>query len=221
MIEDRSRRGSDFARELSAATDGWIQDLFASVVPDPTGVALLAVGGYGRAELCPGSDLDLLLVHQNRRDIGRIAEALWYPIWDQRVKLGHSVRTMKEALALAADDLDTATSLLDVRTIGGAADLGAELASTAQARWKEGGLKWLGALSAAVAARAEAFGELAFLLEPDLKESRGGLRDVHTLRWAALARPVLLERDDERLRAAYEVLLEARVELHRITGPAR
>ena len=158
VIEDRSRRGSDFARELSAATDGWIQDLFASVVPDPTGVALLAVGGYGRAELCPGSDLDLLLVHQNRRDIGRIAEALWYPIWDQRVKLGHSVRTMKEALALAADDLDTATSLLDVRTIGGAADLGAELADTAQARWTEGGLKWLGALSAAVATRAEAFG---------------------------------------------------------------
>ena len=218
VIEDRSRRGSAFARELSAATDGWIQDLFASVVPDPTGVALLAVGGYGRAELCPGSDLDLLLVHRNRRDISRIAEALWYPIWDQRVKLGHSVRTVKEALALAADDLDTATSLLDVRTIGGGTDLGAELASAAQARWKEGGLKWLGALSAAVATRADAFGELAFLLEPDLKESRGGLRDVHTLRWAALARPVLLERDDQRLRAAYEVLLAARVELHRITG---
>src|SRR5687767_15040644 len=88
VIEDRSRRGSAFARELSAATDGWIQDLFASVVPDPTGVALLAVGGYGRAELCPGSDLDLLLVYRNRRDISRIAEALWYPIWDQRVKLG-------------------------------------------------------------------------------------------------------------------------------------
>ncbi|MGE3686940.1 MAG: [protein-PII] uridylyltransferase [Acidimicrobiia bacterium] len=218
VIGDRSKRGSAFARALASVTDGWLQDLFASVVPDPTGVALLAVGGYGRAELCPGSDLDLVLVHRNRRDIGEIAQALWYPIWDQRVKLGHAVRTMKEAISLAADDLDTATALLDVRTIGGAAELGAELGETARARWVQGGLKWLGALSTSVAARAEAFGELAFLLEPDLKESRGGLRDVHTLRWAALARPVLLERDDERLRAAYEVLLEARVELHRITG---
>jgi [protein-PII] uridylyltransferase len=218
ILGDCTLRGSRLTRALSDTTDAWLTELFAAVVADPTGVALLAVGGYGRAELCPGSDLDLLLVHDNRRDIGEIAEALWYPIWDQKVKLGHAVRTVKEAVALAADDLDTATSLLEIRTVGGATELGATLSATVRANWQRGAMRWLEALAASVAARAEAFGELAFLLEPDLKESRGGLRDVQVLRWAAAARPILLERDGERLRAAYETLLTARVELHRITG---
>ena len=82
-------------------------------------MALVAVGGYGRGELAPWSDLDLLLLHDAKRGIAPVAERLWYPIWDTKLKLGHAVRTVKEALRLAADDLDTATSYLTLRHLAG------------------------------------------------------------------------------------------------------
>ena len=79
------------------------------------------MGGYGRGELCPGSDLDLLLLHRgrgrDRGDLARLAEQLWYPVWDRGLKLGHAVRTVKEAVALAATDLNTATAQLDLRPV--------------------------------------------------------------------------------------------------------
>ena len=83
------------------------------------GVALVALGGYGRRELSLQSDLDVLLLHDGRSDIGSIADAVWYPVWDTGVKLGHAVRTPKEALALAADDLDSMTALLQARHLAG------------------------------------------------------------------------------------------------------
>ena len=117
--------GLDLVTQWTRTVDRWVASLFAravggdpstaAVAPPPSGVALLAVGGYGRGQLCPASDLDLLLLHAKAIDARPIAEALWYPIWDAGVKLGHSVRTPKDALALASDDLDTATALLDVR----------------------------------------------------------------------------------------------------------
>ena len=92
------------------------------------GVALVAVGGYGRAELSLQSDIDVVLLHTGRSDIGALADRVWYPIWDEGVKLGHAVRTPKEALTLAADDLDTATSFLQVRHVAGDEDLTDDLA---------------------------------------------------------------------------------------------
>ena len=81
----------------------------------------MAVGGYGRGDLCPGSDLDVLLVHdgKNRKEVEQLAPQIWYPLWDAGLKLGHGVRTVKEAVSLAADNLDVATSLLDARLIAG------------------------------------------------------------------------------------------------------
>jgi len=218
VIGDRDRHGSALTSALSAVTDDWLRALFSAAVTDHRDIALVAVGGYGRAELCPGSDLDLVLVHAGRKDIAAVAESLWYPIWDQKVKLGHAVRTVNDALALAKDDLDTATSLLDVRLIAGDAGLAGALASGARTQWERDALRWLAALSRSVSTRAQTLGELAFLLEPDLKESRGGLRDAQALRWAGLARPVLLDGDAPALEAAYEELLATRVELHRSTG---
>ena len=180
-------------------------------------MALLAVGGYGRAELAPQSDIDVLLLHTGVKDIGAIAEAIWYPIWDEGLKLGHSVRTPKEALALAADDLDTATSLVTVRHLAGDASLSADLADRALALWRKRARRWLAEISTRVRTRQAEAGEVAFLLEPDLKEGRGGLRDVHAIRWAELAQTVMLEGDDATLEANNDVLLDARVELHRIT----
>ena len=128
------------------------------------------------------------------------------------------MRTTREALTLAADDLDTATSLLQVRHVAGDEDLTDDLARRAIEQWQKRSKRWLEDLSRRVRARHETAGEVAFLLEPDLKEGRGGLRDVHALRWAEAARSLLWEGDDPVLEEAYGSLLSARVELHRRTG---
>jgi [protein-PII] uridylyltransferase len=182
------------------------------------GVALVAVGGYGRAELSLQSDIDVVLLHGGRSDIGTLADRVWYPIWDEGVKLGHAVRTPKEALALAGDDLDTATSFLQIRHVAGDPNLTDDLARRALEQWQKRAKRWLEELSRRVRERHDAAGEVAFLLEPDLKEGRGGLRDVHALHWAEAARRLLWQGDDPALHEAYDILLSARVELHRRTG---
>lgn len=219
LLADRTLSGAPLCRALAHATDGWLATVFADASVGVNGaVSLVAVGGYGRGELAPGSDLDLVLLHDLKRGVERIAEQLWYPIWDTRLKLGHAVRTVKEAIRLAADDLDTATSLLEVRHIAGDLALTRKLHEQAREQWRRRSRSWLAQLADSVDERRGRAGEVAFLLEPDLKDGRGGLRDVHALRWAEAADMVLLEGDDEALQRAYDVLLGARVELHRLAG---
>jgi [protein-PII] uridylyltransferase len=220
LQEDASLVGRALCRAHSDAVDAWLAALLVEALDGRGGgdVALVAVGGYGRAELSLQSDVDALLLHRGRADIGEIADRLWYPVWDAGVKLGHAVRTPREALALAADDLDTATSLLEVRHVAGAPSLTADLAEAAAGQWRKRSKRWLAELSRRTAERHERSGEVAFLLEPDLKEGRGGLRDVHALRWAEAARALLWEGDSHVLDGAYDVLLAARVELHRRAG---
>ncbi len=218
LAADTTSVGRDLCRAYSAAVDTWLAELFADATGGASGIALVAVGGYGRGELSLQSDIDVLLLHDGRDDIGAVADRLWYPIWDKGLKLGHSVRTTKEALALAADDLDTATSLLRTRVVAGEAQLAEGLAAKAMAQWQKRSKRWLAELSRRVTERHERAGEVAFLLEPDLKEGRGGLRDVHALRWAEAARSLLWGGDDAALDEAYATLLGARVELHRRTG---
>ena len=121
-------------------------------------------------------------------------------------------------LGLASDDLDTATALLSARHIAGDALLTSELAKRGQEQWSNKAGGWLSELATRVEARHVEAGEVAFRLEPDVKDGRGGMRDVHALRWAEAARRVLLHHDDRELDKAYAVLLDARVELHRHTG---
>src|SRR4051794_6593849 len=219
LLQDRTRTGAAWCRALAAATDAWLAELFAAAVEGAQGrYALVAVGGYGRGELAPWSDLDVVLLHDDPKRVDAVAQRLWYPIWDTKLKLGHGVRTVKEASRLAAEDLDTATSLLDVRHLAGDQRLTAELRREGLRRWQDRARVWLGALSERVKQRHQASGEVAFLLEPDLKDGRGGLRDVHALNWATKAGAVLLRGDDWALAAAYDVLLGARVELHRLAG---
>ena len=219
LLADRSHSGAALCRSLSSVTDAWLQGLCA-VAAETTDepAALVAVGGYGRGELAPGSDLDLLLLHDSRRGVNAMAEALWYPIWDAGLKLGHSVRTVKEAGRLAGDDLTVATSLLDVRHLAGESRLTDQLRDQSMRQWRKHSRRWLGDLATVVEQRHRTAGEVAFLLEPNLKDGRGGLRDVHALHWAEQAEMVLLEGDRDSLRQAYDVLLGARVELHRATG---
>ena len=218
LFADPTLRGVELCRVYSDRMDQWLAGLFTQAASGAGGVSLVAVGGYGRREMSPQSDIDVLLLHAGVKGVATIAERVWYPIWDEGLKLGHSVRTTKEALALAADDLDTATSLVTVRHLAGDAALTAELAERAVALWRKRAGRWLREISKRVRQRQADAGEVAFLLEPDLKEGRGGLRDVHAIRWAELAQTVMLEGDDAVLAHNHDVLLSTRVELHRLTG---
>ncbi|MEX2293005.1 MAG: [protein-PII] uridylyltransferase [Acidimicrobiales bacterium] len=220
LHQDTSLIGRSLCQRYSHLVDGWLGELLESAEAEcgAGGVALVAVGGYGRAELSLQSDIDVVLLHDSRSDIGALADRIWYPIWDEGLKLGHAVRTEREALALAADDLDTATSLLQIRHVVGEQELTNRLSQRALVQWQKRSKRLLEVMSRRVRERHESAGEVAFLLEPDLKEGRGGLRDVHALRWAEAAQRLLWEGDDPVLDAAYDMLLAARVELHRRTG---
>ena len=221
VVADRELRGRAMCRALSDVTDEWLAALLLEACHgDASGLSLVATGGYGRQELAPGSDLDVWLLHGGRTDVAEVAERLWYPVWDAGLKLGHAVRTSKQALAMAADDLDTATAALSARLIAGDPGPAAGLIDSVLERWGKRGVRWMDTLHRRVRERHAASGEVAFLLEPDLKEGRGGLRDIHALRWAEAARPVMLPGDDATLTEAEDILLDVRVALHRATGRA-
>jgi [protein-PII] uridylyltransferase len=220
LLDDRGLTGADWCLQHARLVDEWLAALFNAASHSASGVALVAIGGYGRAELCPSSDIDIMLLHDKRVDVGDVADRLWYPIWDSGLKLGHSVCTVRQALQLAGDDLDTATALLTPRHIAGDERLTAELTERAVAQWQNGARRWLDELGRRVDARHANAGEVAFLLEPDLKEGRGGMRDVHALKWAEAARRVLFANDAAALETGYAVLLDARVELQRASGRA-
>ena len=215
LLQDRSIRGSQFTRQLSDSADHWLENLFNDAIGKRSDIALLAVGGYGRQDLSPLSDLDVLLLHRKTEDISEVAEAIWYPIWDQGEKLGHAVRTIDETLELSAEDLDTATALLSCRHIAGSKKLSEDLFSLALAQWKNNARSWLPRLAASIEERHRVKGEIAFMLEPELKEGRGGLRDVHAMGWANQSGQDSLELEHHQLLESYEIILRARVELHR------
>uniref|UniRef100_UPI0034DFE5AE [protein-PII] uridylyltransferase family protein n=1 Tax=Streptomyces harbinensis TaxID=1176198 RepID=UPI0034DFE5AE len=166
--------------QLAQLTDTWLTGLLGHRPHTPR-VALVAVGGYGRGELSPRSDLDLLLLHDGTgtaAEIAALADRVWYPVWDLGISLDHSVRTLAEAHETAADDLKVHLGLLDARHIAGDAALTTELRTALLAQWRAQAPARLPALHELGRERARRHGELPFLLEPDLKEARGGLRDA-------------------------------------------
>ena len=180
------------------------------------GVALVAVGGYGRKELLPGSDLDVLMLHDGRDGIARIADRIWYPVWDSGARLDHAVRTVPQARRVARNDLKVALGLLNARHVAGDPDLTTRLREGALEDWRSNARTRLAELKALHEERARLHGELAFLLEPDLKESRGGQRDVHAIQ--AIAAAWVAPAPGPKVRAAYEQVLDARHVLHEVTG---
>ncbi|MCX2967509.1 MULTISPECIES: [protein-PII] uridylyltransferase [Streptomyces] len=208
---------------LATLTDTWLAGLLARAGGGraPTGVALVAVGGYGRGELSPRSDLDVLLLHDGARaaaELAALADGLWYPVWDQGLDLDHAVRTVAEARRTAADDLKAQLGLLDARHVAGDAGLTAVLRTELLAQWRAQAPRRLPELRALGRARAERHGEARYLLEPDVKEARGGLRDVTALR--AVAASWLADAPRAGLAAARATLLDARDALHLTTGRA-
>jgi len=223
LIDRTDLGGLAFCRAYAAEADGWLAGLADRAVEgNPPSLALLAVGGYGRGELCPYSDLDVVLVHDGHRNVSKVADAIWYPVWDQGVHLDHSVRKPAEVLEAAENDLRVALGLLDARLVWGEQRVAGPLLSEAVSLWRSKlGAKWLPMLSAQMAERHRTQGEVAFLLEPDLKESHGGLRDANVLRAMAVYAPKLADYVDlETVGPAAETLTNIRVELHRRAGRA-
>ncbi|MFF9911394.1 [protein-PII] uridylyltransferase [Streptomyces sp. NPDC013457] len=220
LLTEKGRSGPPRRAALARLTDDWLAGLFTAARP-PRGVALVAVGGYGRGELSPRSDLDLLLLHDGTADAGTVAglaDRIWYPVWDLGLALDHSVRTPAEARRTAGDDLKVQLGLLDARPVAGDLGLVAGLRTAVLADWRNQAPKRLPELDALCRERAERMGELQFLLEPDLKEARGGLRDAQVLR--AVAASWLADAPREGLDEARRRLLDARDALHLTTGRA-
>ncbi|MEV6601822.1 [protein-PII] uridylyltransferase [Actinoplanes sp. NPDC051346] len=197
----------------AAALDAWLTSVFPSHVP---GVSLVAVGGLGRRDVAPHSDLDLVLLHRGTAGVDRIAAALWYPIWDARLGLDHSVRTLPEALSVAHDDVKVSLGLLDARHVAGDAALSAELIAAAGDQWRRTVVRLLPQLRELTATRWATHGELAFLLEGDLKEAAGGLRDLTILR--GIGRAGFADTLRPAVRAAALHLRDTRDALHLATG---
>ncbi|SEC67219.1 [protein-PII] uridylyltransferase [Streptomyces melanosporofaciens] len=224
LLQEGSRSGPPRRSALAELTDQWLAALLTGGTQTAgigRGVALVAVGGYGRGELSPRSDLDVLLLHDGSADrsaLAALADHLWYPVWDMGLALDHSVRTPDEARATAAEDLKVQLGLLDARHIAGDQALTADLRTTVLADWRAQAPRRLPELHALCQERAERHGELQFLLEPDLKEARGGLRDATALR--AIAASWLADAPREGLDDARRRLLDARDALHLSTGRA-
>lgn len=212
LLTTSSVVGPELRRRLTALYDEWLR----SLAPDRDGVALVAVGGFGREELAPHSDLDLLLLHRLRpQEVGRIADRIWYPIWDAGLGLDHSVRTVDQAIAVAANDIKVMLGLLDIRYVAGDLALATEAAEAISQAWRANGARRAIELRQMAAERREAFGSAAYLLEPNLKHAYGGLRDGAILR--ALARAQLIDIRPP-VNDARQLMLDVRGEVQRIAG---
>ena len=208
-----------FAREQRAvALDAWLTNLYQAAGAE-TGAALLALGGLGRRECAPHGDLDLVLLHAGRDDVSAIAEKIWYPIWDAGLTLDHSVRTHEQAVRVAQDDTKAALGLLDIRHLAGDRALTAQLREAALIEWRKRARQHLPVLRELTTHRWRQQGELAFLLDGDLKEARGGLRDVRVLRGVAYAQVADAWRPP--VRAGYTRLLDVRDCLHLVAARRR
>jgi len=230
LVSDGPPPGRAWCLAWTAAVDEAIAALWVAA-GSPPAVTVVAVGGYGRRELCPSSDVDLLVLHEDLEpgELDEIARAVFHPLWDAGCKLGHAVRSTRQLVGDALGELDTATAVLDGRVVAGAG-----------ARFEDGRARLLDKLSGrrsfvqtlatADAERRHKAGDAAEQLEPDVKNGAGGLRDVQSLRWlaAALVGEVGIgalvadghvgAADAQRLRAAEDELLALRVALHLATG---
>ncbi|MEU0335324.1 [protein-PII] uridylyltransferase [Streptomyces sp. NPDC006193] len=238
LLTEEARSGPPRRAALSELTDDWLAGLFRAAVDGkgakrtprqagsgreeggPPGVSLVAVGGYGRGELSPRSDLDLVLLHDGSDPaaVAALADRLWYPVWDLGLALDHSVRTPAEARRTAGEDLKVQLGLLDARHLAGDPGLTAGLRTAVLADWRDQAPRRLPELKELCAERAARQGELRYLLEPDLKEARGGLRDATALR--AVAASWLADAPREGLAEARRRLLDVRDALHLATGRA-
>ncbi len=236
-LHERGLPGIQVGNRLSSLLDSVVSDLFESVLEDldqadagglREKVALVPHGGYGRRVLAPYSDVDLMILHDPSvaGDVAQFAKRLTQDIYDTGLDLGHSVRTVADACRLARNDPIIFTSLVESRYLAGSDPLFRDF----QERFSKAAQRRSAALLTSLidSRRAEQhkYGETVYLLEPNIKRSRGGLRDIQLIRWIGFAKygvadPDHLQRigalshhDQRRLRAAHEFLARTRNEMH-------
>ena len=207
----------------SDAADARLAALHAdavAAVPEAAGrTSLVAVGGYGRGEMSPHSDLDVVLLHAPGLAVdavARLADAVWYPLWDDGAPLDHAVRDTRIMRHVADRDWRAALGMLDARHVAGETALSLDLRSAVLADWRRGARTRLSGLRDACAERADRDGELAHAAVPDLKQSRGGLRDGVVLR--ALVASWLVDVPHQQAEELRSALLDVRDALHVAAG---
>ncbi|MET1073011.1 MAG: [protein-PII] uridylyltransferase [Umezawaea sp.] len=220
LAPGRKRLTGELLREaLVDLHEFWLTAHATSAGVTGPGMALVAVGGLGRRELVPYSDLDLVLVHNGHKGIDAIADKLWYPLWNSGVGLDHSVRTVGEGLRVAAGDLRTALGLLDARHLAGDTEVSQRLAESARQAWRSNVRTRLDEMAESAQRRWARSGEIAHRVEPDLKHGRGGLRDITLL--DALSVAQLTDRPSVEVNDARRLLLDVRTELRRVARKPR
>ena len=241
---DRHRGGAgglEIASAWSTVMDHLIRHLFAAISAEHTQqfpasrgrFALVAQGGYGRGELNPQSDIDLLFLYGWKVSpfVETLTEKLLYTLWDAALQVGHATRSIAECARLAAIDMKVRTSLLDARFLCGDYALYEDFDKKMESRLIRKGVKrFVREKLGENGARHEQFGGSVYLLEPEVKEGEGGLRDIQTARWIARAElgvkdldalalnGIVAPSDIAQLKESQDFLLRVRNELHFSTG---
>ncbi|MHB8809499.1 MAG: [protein-PII] uridylyltransferase [Desulfobulbaceae bacterium] len=185
--------GHELLQRQTQLADAFITGHFngSAAVREARGnVALVALGGYGRGELYPFSDIDLLLLHDRgaAKDMQGVAESILYPLWDSGYEVGHSVRTPDGAVNFARDDFIFQVSLLDARFLAGSKELFARLRERYQKKILDGGRRrFVEVMEDFRTERRQKYGSHSYLLEPHIKEGKGGLRDIQAMLWVGKA----------------------------------
>jgi [protein-PII] uridylyltransferase len=217
-----TRTPARFSREV----DEWVRSACRGIDPEVAPFMLLALGGYGRQELFPFSDIDLLvcLPESGSVDTEAVAQALFLPLWDSGFDVGHGVRTVPESISLAGADFEVLCSLLDARLLAGPADdFGRfrDAVGDLVRSHRDDLVPWLARTRQE---RHLRFGRTPHLLAPNLKEGRGGLRDLHTIHWLETVwrfcgeePPFLAVSEAEALAGHAAFLADVRCALHRLS----
>jgi [protein-PII] uridylyltransferase len=211
--------GTRERRARSNEGDLLLSSLFTESGAKAHEVAIAAVGGFGRGELSPGSDLDIVILHSGslpEKELSDLVNKILYPLWDKNIKIDHSVRTRSEVREAAELDLKVVLGLLDIRLVCGNPDLVAAVQVDAIDEWRKNSKRRLPELEKSMSERHERVGELAYLLEPDLKEARGGLRDITAIR--AINKSASISIPIERISFAESILANVREALHIVSG---
>jgi [protein-PII] uridylyltransferase len=241
---EKSGEGAVVMREQCFLMDQLIRALYDLVtgeiypLPNPTSgerLAIVAVGGYGRGELAPHSDIDLLFLVPYKRTphTEQVVEYLLYLLWDLGLKIGHATRSVEECLRQAKSDLTIRTGLLEARYLWGEQTLFSELKRRFDSEVVRGtAAPFVEAKLAERDARHQRVGDSRYQLEPNIKEGKGGLRDLHTLFWIAkyiyrtddvgkLVELGILSADEsQRFDHAQKLLWTVRCHLHYLAGRA-
>ena len=207
--------GRKLVQALTAAMDAAVRAVWSEAVDVPDRIALVALGGYGRAELSPHSDVDLMVLHAARSIAPDVGKRVFYELWDAGFAVGHAIRTVKDCVRLAASNLEAETSFLDARFLDGDEALFDEFRTATLKQTRKHGARFVETLRSATAARHLKEGSASYFLEPNIKEGAGGLRDRATIGWLAAA--IETERGlvaDPELESATDLLLRVRTQLH-------